>query len=227
MTRRDYTIRDIHMALDGEMPAEDRAGYEAWLATNPDMKAASLRFSTDRARLKSAFEAVSEPCLTVWRNARGHPSASAGFVRLVARIPWKPAVATALRSCECRDRLLRGRIRRATDRTGRRRPWSSVPCRHMSCTPPSYVVPRSALTRDHLVGWLSKRVGTPLVAPDLSADGYQLVGGRSARRRPGHLPAQFIPGRRHSDIALRNHGIRRTPKPASGSTGGRCARVLA
>jgi anti-sigma factor RsiW len=32
--------------------------------------------------------------------------------------------------------------------------------------------------RDHLQAWLSKRVGTPFVIPDLSAQGYTLLGGR-------------------------------------------------
>ena len=30
----------------------------------------------------------------------------------------------------------------------------------------------------HLVQWLSKRLGRPLVVPDLSATGYRLMGGR-------------------------------------------------
>ena len=43
MTRRDYTIRDIHMALDGELSAEDRESYEVLLAAKPEMKAMSVR----------------------------------------------------------------------------------------------------------------------------------------------------------------------------------------
>jgi anti-sigma factor RsiW len=41
-----------------------------------------------------------------------------------------------------------------------------------------HVVEVGADQRDHLLGWLSKRVGRPLVAPDLSSQGYELVGGR-------------------------------------------------
>ena len=43
MSRRDFTERDIHMALDGELPQEERADYEAWLDGNPEMKAARKR----------------------------------------------------------------------------------------------------------------------------------------------------------------------------------------
>ena len=31
MTRRDFSERDIHLALDNELPGDERAGYEAWL----------------------------------------------------------------------------------------------------------------------------------------------------------------------------------------------------
>ena len=55
MSRRDFTERDIHMALDGELPAEERADFEPWLDANPEMKAMSGRFERDRARLAAAL----------------------------------------------------------------------------------------------------------------------------------------------------------------------------
>lgn len=32
--------------------------------------------------------------------------------------------------------------------------------------------------KDHLLTWLSKRVGNPIIAPDISAQGFTLIGGR-------------------------------------------------
>ena len=58
MSRRDFTERDIHMALDGELPSEERADYEDWLDANPEMKARSARFEADRARLRETFAGV-------------------------------------------------------------------------------------------------------------------------------------------------------------------------
>ncbi|TIW85606.1 MAG: anti-sigma factor, partial [Mesorhizobium sp.] len=43
MIRRDFSERDIHMALDGELPADERAAYDAWLDANPEMRARSVR----------------------------------------------------------------------------------------------------------------------------------------------------------------------------------------
>ncbi|TIO63293.1 MAG: anti-sigma factor, partial [Mesorhizobium sp.] len=58
MTRRDFTERDIHMALDGELPGEERMAYDAWLEANPEMKAKSARYIADRAALRAALAGV-------------------------------------------------------------------------------------------------------------------------------------------------------------------------
>ncbi|TIU20051.1 MAG: anti-sigma factor, partial [Mesorhizobium sp.] len=58
MTRRDFTERDIHMALDGELPGEERMAYEAWLEANPEMKAKSARYIADRTALRAALAGV-------------------------------------------------------------------------------------------------------------------------------------------------------------------------
>ena len=113
MTRRDYTERDIHMALDGELPADEMAGYEAWLEANPDMKARSLRYAADRDQLREAFAHVlAEPLPDqLDRFVAGKPAAASR-----ARRWWMAAAAAA---------LLRGRrhgriSRRSVGQAGRR-----------------------------------------------------------------------------------------------------------
>lgn len=49
----------------------------------------------------------------------------------------------------------------------------------------------TAAQHDHLVQWLSKRLGRPLKVPDLGAQGYQLVGGRLLAAGQGPR-AQFM-----------------------------------
>ncbi len=50
-----------------------------------------------------------------------------------------------------------------------------MPCSHPEVRHPVEV---TAAQQDHLVQWLSKRVGRPLKVPVLAAEGYELVGGR-------------------------------------------------
>jgi anti-sigma factor RsiW len=49
----------------------------------------------------------------------------------------------------------------------------------------------AAADRDHLVQWLSKRLGKPLKVPDLTAQGFELVGGRLLPGEAG-ARAQFM-----------------------------------
>ncbi|HZY18607.1 MAG TPA: anti-sigma factor [Ramlibacter sp.] len=49
----------------------------------------------------------------------------------------------------------------------------------------------TAAQQDHLVQWLSKRLGRPLKVPDLGAQGYELVGGRLLAAGQGPR-AQFM-----------------------------------
>ena len=55
MSRRDFTLNDIHLALDGELPADDRADFEHWLDAHADMKALKGRYERDRAVLLAAL----------------------------------------------------------------------------------------------------------------------------------------------------------------------------
>ena len=58
MSRRDFTLNDIHLALDGELSADDRADFEHWLDAHPDMKALKARYERDRATLAAALAPV-------------------------------------------------------------------------------------------------------------------------------------------------------------------------
>jgi anti-sigma factor RsiW len=58
MSARDFTERDIHLALDGELPEDERAAYEAWLEAMPDKKARAARFAADVALVRAAVAGV-------------------------------------------------------------------------------------------------------------------------------------------------------------------------
>jgi anti-sigma factor RsiW len=63
---------------------------------------------------------------------------------------------------------------------------------HVVYTPEKrHPVEVAAAEQEHLVQWLSKRLDKPLKVPDLSAQGYALVGGRLLPGSPG-ARAQFM-----------------------------------
>src|SRR3954465_6961554 len=58
MSGRQFTTNDIHLALDGELSADERVDFERWLDLHPEMKALSARYERDRAALAAALAPV-------------------------------------------------------------------------------------------------------------------------------------------------------------------------
>lgn len=177
MTRHDFTERDIHMALDGELPEEERAGFQSWLEGNPEMKARSLRFEADRARLRDTFAGVlHEPV----------PHALAGLVtgeaktRPAAAPRWRMAAAAALLlALGAGGGYLAGVGGLGAEAQSEEELAEDAIAAHtIYAAEQRHAVEVGANDKDHLLGWLSKRLGLTLIAPDLTAEGFQLVGGR-------------------------------------------------
>lgn len=178
MTQREFTIRDIHMALDGEMPAEERADFEAWLDANPEMKARNTRFTDDARRLREAFAGVlGEPVperlveLVTDGKPRTRPSWLAGWRSVAAAAVIFAAGITGGFLAGTSGGPMRGG---AENELAERAIGAYV----------TYAVDRGRAVevggadRPYLEGWLSKRTGLKLVAPDLTGDGFELLGGR-------------------------------------------------
>ncbi|MER9301640.1 anti-sigma factor [Mesorhizobium sp. M0293] len=178
MIRRDFSERDIHMALDGELPSDERAAYDAWLDANPEMKAKSARFTADRTALRTAFAGVlDEPVPARLRKVvLGEPSARAAMPR--SRW-WFAAAAAVLLVAGGLGGYLAG-----IDGIGQEDPAEdrlaeqAIAAHVIFAAEKRHAVEVPASDKDHLQTWLSNRVGLKLVAPDLTANGFQLIGGR-------------------------------------------------
>ena len=175
MTVRDYSEQDIHLALDGEMPDEDAAGYRAWLETNPEMSAKAERYAADRSRMRQALAGVvNEPVPARLAGAVSEESGGAGLA-------WfrRAAAAAILLAAGGIGGYLIGDAGLRQDTSPERSIAQDAIAAHaIYAAEKLHVVEVGADQKDHLVGWLSKRVGLPLVAPDLTAQGFELVGGR-------------------------------------------------
>ncbi|TIS93080.1 MAG: anti-sigma factor [Mesorhizobium sp.] len=178
MSRRDFSERDIHMALDGELPGDERAAYDAWLEANPEMKAKSARYIADRAALRAAFAGVLDepvparlrkvvlgeaPARTPASGSRWWLAAAAAAVLAVGGLGgYFAGIGGVGREDEAEDQLAEQAIAAHVVYAAEQRHAVEVP----------------AADKDHLQTWLTNRVGLKLVAPDLTAEGFQLVGGR-------------------------------------------------
>lgn len=176
MTARSFTDRDIHLALDGELPEDERAAYQMWLEANPDMKAKSLRLAADNAALRNLFAGVLEepvPSRLVTAVNGDGPK------RKQAPQWWRIAAAAALLIAGGLGGYLAGAngIGMGAD-SDDRMAQLAIAAHQTFAADKNRPVEVDGSDQAYLTGWLSKRTGLTLVAPDLTKNGFTLLGGR-------------------------------------------------
>ncbi|MEZ5810952.1 MAG: anti-sigma factor [Rhizobiaceae bacterium] len=188
MSGRHYSETDMHLALDGEMPAEARAEFDRWLAENPAELARYERYKLDREMLKTALDPVlGEPLPP--RLARFRQISRSGH-RPAA--PWRMAAAALLLVAAGAAAGYLVGIRSAAEGDGATFLADNAIAAHVIyAAEKRHTVEVGADEKDHLVAWLSKRVGVSLMAPNLETFGFTLIGGRllPSGRQPA---AQFM-----------------------------------
>ena len=190
-----FEEQELHARLDGRLSPERAAEVDAYLATQPEMRARLQRYAEQQGLLRTAFaEETATPIPARLRVARllaeqrrrsyqRLARIAAGVVLLVAggiggwaardvATPFFPSTNPAASNARTitADAIAAYRV-------------FSVEVRH----PVEVDVAQEA----HLVQWLSKRLGQPLVVPDLTAAGFRLMGGRLLPAENGPA-AQFM-----------------------------------
>jgi anti-sigma factor RsiW len=180
---------DLQAYVDDRLTAERRAEVEAYLADQPDLARRVGLEQAQRKALRCQLQAkFDEPIPTRLRVANIRAAQRLGWTGRL-RIAAGVVVIFALGSTS--GWLVRGTtpatetpatVRVADDAVSAYRTYV-VEVAH-----PVEVGPQS---QDHLVRWLSRRLGRPLSAPDLTGFGYQLMGGRLLPAGEG-VAAQFM-----------------------------------
>ena len=189
---------ELSAAVDGRLPPERAAALEAHLDAHPEERARLQEYSELQQELRNAFAA---------QDGRANPEASDGGTGACGAAA---APLLAVRS-GCRGAAFAGSRRRSaagpravsasgcrTPTKARRRPQPNVRSPPTRSPPTGCFRSRSrhpvevdATQEAHLVQWLSKRLGHPLVVPDLTKAGFQLIGGRLLPSEGGPA-AQFM-----------------------------------
>lgn len=212
MSVRDFTERDIHLALDSELPVDERDAYAAWLDANPDMKARSLRLANDMAMIRQAVDGVlSEPV----PDHLARMVADRGAVQAASSSTWwRAGAAAAILLVGLAAGYAAGSAGwRPDDRQALAMADSAIAAHDVYAAEKLHVVEVGADQKEHLLGWLSRRLGTTLVAPDLTAHGYQLIGGRllpAAEKSAAQFMYQDHAGERISLYVARDSSNRET-----------------
>lgn len=176
--------QELHAYVDGTLPEARRLEVETWLATHPADAARVQAWTGQNQSLHAAFDAVlNEPLPLSLVRATRRPNMTMPFKTLTAMLAMlvtgllgyaiglgSSGLAPAAPAYLARDAAIAHAV-------------FSPEARHP--------VEVDAAHADHLVAWLSKRVGTQLHAPDFSAQGYELLGGRLLSGETGPV-AQFM-----------------------------------
>ena len=164
---------ELHAYVDGQLPPERRAAVEAWLATHPDdaSRVADWRSHAELIRQRYAAVASETPPqrLEVARLARGRRRGSLAMAAAaaIAAFVVGGALGWFARGAEFASPSDLHLF--TTDALDAYRLYV-VEVRHPVEVPGD--------ERPHLQQWLSKRVGSPVRAPELEKLGLKLVGGR-------------------------------------------------
>lgn len=211
MSPRAFSETDIHLALDGELPADDRADFERWLDANSEMRTRAERFAEDRARLRSALDPVlAEPMPSRLTQVLDGPPGSHAHRRAL-----RNAVAACLIfALGAAAGYGVGSSGRSAD-VGAGFVAEALAAHRIYSAEKLHVVEVGADQRDHLVGWLSKRVGVTLNAPDLAGHGFGLIGGRLLPSGTTGMAAQFM----YEDASGRRLSLYVTQQPQGEETG--------
>lgn len=196
------TEADLHAYVDGALEPERRVQVEAWLAGNPDQAERAAAFAQQNARLHAVFDPVLEEAAPDRFKRPPRTGFGAPLMRYAAVVTWVAIGAVV-------GWTLRGE-RPAVDRVALPRQAAIA---HVVYTPEvRHPVEVGADQQDHLVKWLSKRLGGELKAPVLSGQGYELVGGRLLAGEGGpvaHFMYQDARGQRLTLYVRRDAAVNR------------------
>jgi anti-sigma factor RsiW len=168
-------VDDLHAYVDGQLDAGRRAAVEAYLAANPERAAEVANWQRQNAALNTMFGPVAAEPIPARLNPRRIAAREAG-----RRMEWTRLAAAALlfialgggggwflrtatwAEAPASDRLIDG----------------AVAAHNLYIKETRHAVEVGPDEEARLIPWLSNRLGRSIDAPDLTAQGFTLVGGR-------------------------------------------------
>lgn len=172
---RPITEADLQAHIDGQLDPERRAVVEAHLAAHPEIAAELAPLSAQNEAIQALFGGIAdEPVparldphrIADERRGRGRRwliTAAAACVVFAAGagLGWYGNTVSSRPADRAQELVV-----------------AALSAHSVFAAESRHAVEVAAADQTHLVTWLSNRIGEPLVAPDLSAHGFSLVGGR-------------------------------------------------
>ncbi|MBL0418772.1 anti-sigma factor [Ramlibacter sp. AW1] len=190
-----FSEDDLHALVDARLPADRAAAVQAWVDANPQAQATLRAWQAQREALRAHHAEVLQEAVpsSMWpasQRVRKHHARQAAWWRwgaMAASVLLAFGAGWTLHGLQSGQRA--GLPLAGAGPGGFAR---QALLAHAVYVPESrHPVEVDASQQDHLVQWLSKRLGRPLKVPQLSAEGFELVGGRLLPGEGG-ARAQFM-----------------------------------
>jgi anti-sigma factor RsiW len=175
MTAGPVTQEMLHAYVDGQLGHDEREAVEEWLAEHPEQAAEVANWQRQNEALSALFAPVAKEPIP----ARLGPQLIAAR-RSPAPTSWSQLAAAAVVVLALGAGL--GWFGRQYSTPVESQSGalidSAVVAHALYVKEKRHAVEVAAAEEEHLVSWLSNRLTTPIEAPDMSTEGFNLVGGR-------------------------------------------------
>ncbi|MGA8614788.1 MAG: anti-sigma factor [Xanthobacteraceae bacterium] len=173
---RNVTEDELHAYVDDELPAERQGIVEAWIAAHPDDAARVAAWRSQAELIRARYGAVANEKLPRQLNLARLARLARRKRRDIAAMA-AAAVIAAFIAGGAAGWFARG-AEAASSSDQRRFTADALEAYRLYVVEVRHPVEVPGDQRPHLVEWLSKRLGSPLRAPELERMGLKLVGGR-------------------------------------------------
>ena len=184
MNSRPISDEQLHAYADGRLDAADRMIVANWLADRPELHERVGAWREQTALLHHRFDPVLQEDVPLRLADAVRNAPRSAVLRIAAVVAW--LAIGGIGGFVARDNFTEiGNLEIAT------LPHAAAIAHVVYAPEVRHPVEVTADQEQHLVTWLSKRLGTSVKAPTLRNDGYELVGGRLLPGDAGPV-AQFM-----------------------------------
>lgn len=207
------TEAELHAFVDGQLPSDRIETVSQWLRAHADDGERVAAWQAQRAQLQGLHrDVLDEPVpIALARTAQRRRVASWPQIAIAAAllgVGWMAG--WAMHAVGPEPAALAGGLPEFVH---------EARVAHVVYTPEKrHAVEVGADQSKHLIEWLSRRLGAPLAAPDLTALGFTLMGGRLLPGEQGQARAQFMyeqPSGERLTLHVSVFGASAVPAPTS------------
>lgn len=169
------TDAELHAYVDGKLTPDQRVGVEAFLKSNPDRAKEIAHWQRQNETLSALFGSTAQEPVPARLNPQAIAARKSKPTFSLMQLAAAAVVLIALGGSFGwfgRDVFSPGLSASGLLIDG------AVTAHALYVKESRHAVEVAANDQNHLVSWLSNRIGQPIGAPDLSAQGFNLVGGR-------------------------------------------------